>query len=74
MTEKLLPCPFCGGEAAFGTVSYSSSTVREQNWGQYTFHKINCILCGSTNLGLVGFRTAEDAAAHWNKRFHGEQK
>lgn len=64
----LLPCPFCGGEASLGTIRYSSATIREQHWGQDTFHKVNCIRCGSDNLGLVGFATRELATEHWNRR------
>lgn len=71
---SLKPCPFCGGEAAPGTIRYHDKTVREQEWGQDTFHKINCIVCGANNLGIVGFRTPELAAAHWNRRSECLQK
>jgi hypothetical protein len=64
----LRPCPFCGGKAAFGTVTYGEKTVAYQHWDQDTFHKINCIICGTDNCGLVGHRTQSDAAEHWNKR------
>lgn len=35
MSEELQACPFCGGDAAMGTVHYSDSTVREQQWAGY---------------------------------------
>lgn len=66
----LLPCPFCGGEAAFNTIRYSAEHVREQNWGQDTFHGVNCIICGTSNRGIVGFRTPEAAAVKWNRRVY----
>jgi hypothetical protein len=72
MTElqklSLKPCPFCGGEASYNTVTYSESMVEEQEWSQAKFHGVNCIHCGVSNLGLVGHRTTDDAARHWNVR------
>lgn len=72
MTDEvtLLPCPFCGGEAAFGTVRYSDKTIAEQNWGQDTFHSVNCVVCGTNNRGPVGYRAKELAAEAWNRRSH----
>ncbi len=66
--HPLDPCPFCGGEAAFGTIRYSEKTVNEQTWDQDTFHKVNCIVCGANNLGIVGWKTPALAAEHWNRR------
>jgi len=67
MTESgLKSCPFCGGKAALGTIKYIDSTVREQEWKQATFHKVNCILCASTNLGR--FKSPTEAIEHWNRR------
>lgn len=71
-TVFLYRCPFCGGEAAFGKTTYSSQTIREQNWGQDTFHSVSCISCGACNRGLVGYRTQDEAAAHWNRRSNAE--
>lgn len=64
----LLACPMCGSEAAFNEVRYSSKMIREQNWGQDTFHGVNCTRCGLDNKGLVGHRTQAAAATAWNKR------
>ena len=66
--SELKPCPFCGGEAAFGTTKYCKSTVKEQGWDQSTFHSVNCIICGTSNRGLVGHDTQESAARAWNRR------
>lgn len=59
---KLLPCPFCGGDAAFGGSRLSSNS----DW----HHFVNCISCGA-KMGVVlnlGFPTETDAAAAWNTR------
>lgn len=66
--SELLPCPFCDGPASYGTVRYSSATIREQHWGQDTFHYVSCELCGSNNRGLVGHRDTDKAREHWNTR------
>jgi mRNA degradation ribonuclease J1/J2 len=66
--DGLKPCPFCGGEAARNTVTYSERMVSEQHWEQSTFHGVNCIVCGVTNVGMVGHATPERAAERWNRR------
>jgi hypothetical protein len=68
---KLLPCPFCGGEAsAGGHVRYSPTN--EATWTDGTnvdeAFFVNCIKCGVTNMGIIGHRTPEDAAIQWNTR------
>lgn len=65
---KMLPCPFCGGEASIGSTTYSEITVREQEWDQDTFYHVGCMHCGGECKGVVGFETREAAAAEWNKR------
>lgn len=67
-TVALEPCPFCAGSAGFGTVKYSESTVREQQWEQDTFHFVSCERCATNNKGLTGFRDEGRAALHWNMR------
>lgn len=64
----LLPCPFCGGEAAFGTIRYSSKMVREQEWTQDVFHTVGCISCGSSTQKITGHKTQDGAAESWNAR------
>lgn len=64
----LKPCPFDGHVAAFGLTRYAAAMVAEQGWSQDCFHFISCCACGASNLGLVGFHTQQEAAAHWNSR------
>ncbi len=65
-TLKLLDCPFCGGEASFGTIEYDDHTVKKQGWSQNIFHTVNCIQCGGGTEKRR--RTQEDAAKSWNAR------
>ncbi len=66
--SSLKACPFCGGEAAFATVRYSSVTMAEQEWEQDMFHYVSCVACGACNRGLVGHRNQFLAAVRWNSR------
>ena len=68
MSEELKPCPFCGGGAAVNTVRYSDKMVRENGWKQSVFHGVNCIPCGASNRGLIGYYTAAAAIGAWNRR------
>ncbi|MFZ2524443.1 MAG: Lar family restriction alleviation protein [Candidatus Ferrigenium altingense] len=61
-------CPFCGGEAAYAWIEYSERHVKEQGWKQRIFDFVSCVSCGVSNKGLVGFKTKEQAAKHWNTR------
>ncbi len=64
----LLPCPFCGGEAAPNTTRTSDKEFIRLN-GQDTYYAVNCIMCGAWNKGIAyGFRTPEKAVEHWNSR------
>ena len=61
--NKLLPCIWCGGKAAF--------------IGGGGIHAVRCTRCGKTNERLNagiyydGYATAEKAAKDWNKRKKG---
>lgn len=66
--SDLKPCPFCGGEAAPNTVTYTDQMVRQHGWKQKVFHAVNCIRCGVNNLGLVGHDSPDQAAHQWNRR------
>ena len=68
---QLLDCPFCGGEAASNTMRTSDKDLIRLN-GQDEFYGVNCIICGANNRGLVGYKTQEAAAAHWNRRFNDD--
>lgn len=62
---KLLPCPFCGGEA--NPPRYD---------GQYMSASVICMTCAATTFG-TGFKLSalDDACANWNRRArpeHGE--
>lgn len=66
--RELLPCPFCGGDAAFNTVRTSNKSVIRLN-GTDTFYGVNCIACGVTTNGFGhGCKTQERAAERWNRR------
>lgn len=67
----LKPCPFCGGEAAPGTIRYSDHHAKRQGWDQTRFFFVNCMSCGAQNQGIVGRRTPEAARDHWNRRVEG---
>lgn len=71
--NRLLCCPFCGGEASEGTIKYAEeSEIAKTNDGQSLFHYCNCIDCGVSNMGIIGFRTPSEARNHWNMRvFNG---
>jgi hypothetical protein len=68
MADELKCCPFCSGDGAPATVRYSRETVDEQGWGQSEYHYVSCVSCGANNCGIVGHRTPERAADHWNRR------
>lgn len=71
IVERLLPCPFCGGEAsADGSVRYHENHEAWWDDGERILdaYFCNCVKCGISNLGLLGHRTRADAIAKWNKR------
>lgn len=63
MTDKLLPCPFCGGGAEFSV----GKTGDGKDW-----HYIECVDCGSlgpnVNYADHGIRLKEALADAWNQR------
>lgn len=64
----LLPCPFCGGEAATNTCKTSDREFIRLN-GRDTGYGVNCISCGTTTRGFgVGRATEAAAIAAWNRR------
>lgn len=66
--DELKPCPFCGGKAAVNTIRYAADSETAKLNGQTLFYGVNCISCGTNNLGLVGHKTEESAIAAWNRR------
>ncbi|MFU1939413.1 Lar family restriction alleviation protein [Bordetella hinzii] len=65
---ELKSCPFCGSGAAMNTVRYAADSETAKLNGQSLFYGVNCISCGTNNLGLVGHKTEESAIAAWNRR------
>jgi Lar family restriction alleviation protein len=74
MTEKLLPCPFCGGEAsADGHIRYSEPLIDTWWPGDIPITEafyVNCIKCGAVSRsGIVnGYQTRAEAIKRWNTR------
>lgn len=67
----LLPCPFCGGEGAYGSAHYSPS--HEAWWDDGTqvidAHFVSCVKCGGSRRGIIGgHQTKALAAEAWNTR------
>jgi len=56
---KLLPCPFCGGEAAIADWSATSSNLP---FDAYCSSKDGC------RITLEGYSSADEAATAWNTR------
>jgi Lar family restriction alleviation protein len=66
--ETRKPCPFCGGNPARGHVNYHAQSETARLNKQSQFYFINCVECGASNQGMVGFSTEDDAIAAWNRR------
>ena len=68
--SKLLPCPFCGGEAEYYTYEqehdlYDSNTLGFLETYETTEHYVGCKEC----LAMVGtFVTKKQAVKAWNTR------
>lgn len=61
MGEKLLPCPFCGGEASFEEADYCGRTV----------FSVGCVSVDGDCIGyqmLATYSRRSEAAAAWNTR------
>lgn len=68
MPSELLPCPFCGGKAEYGSIKISNKEIERLN-ERSEGHFVNCIMCGSNNNSLaLGYDTKEKAKYYWNKR------
>lgn len=63
-TVKLLPCPFCGGEAE---LRYHPSCMRDPSHRAW---EVGCSLC-SARVGCTIYaigKTIDEAIAAWNRR------
>ena len=56
MTEKLLPCPFCGVEARI--------MLEEEDRPDDSFHNVYCTVCGAQ----FWVKSKTEAIAAWNRR------
>ncbi len=64
MTEKLKPCPFCGGRASIRAVTpVHSSDAKKYGYGDYFVMCENCLTTSNN------YNTEERAAEHWNRRY-----
>lgn len=63
MSEKLLPCPFCGGE----------SRIREYKDVEFLIHNADCFMvqCDRCGCGTSYEATKAEAIAAWNRRASG---
>lgn len=79
MSEKLLPCPFCGGEARFIQTAYGTTNLNSVSLS----FSIRCVKCSATApnaMGKIAINLLEDgtlnawrddrekAAEAWNRR------
>ena len=73
MTDKLKPCPFCGGE--------SKLEITTECWGHGEYHEnyfIKCMRCGSRGKSEVVYdktpRQCEaDCIENWNRRTNNDR-
>ena len=63
MSEKLKPCPFCGGEASLSVDTEAVRDTENRLWA----YQITCNKCSSTT-GLCW--SDEMAVKEWNRREH----
>lgn len=69
MTNELKPCPFCGGEAAFGYIRFTAEIYRPDGTQREDGHFVSCVRCGSSNQGVCcGYDTQDKALELWNRR------
>ncbi|WP_158247940.1 Lar family restriction alleviation protein [Paracoccus sp. SY] len=70
---KLLPCPFCGGEASAEGYQRWTKPCPDMTWSNgepvTEAYFCNCPSCGVANtVSDVGHQTRADAIAAWNRR------
>lgn len=69
-SDKLLPCPFCGGEAELYSyeaerVIYDSDTLGYVDTEYFTKYGVSCTGC---NCLMAEYKSEEHATAEWNTR------
>lgn len=70
ISDKLLPCPFCGGEAELYSyeaerVIYDSDTLGYVDTECFTKYGVSCTGC---NCLMAEYKSEEHATAEWNTR------
>lgn len=65
MSDKLKPCPFCGGEAAY-------SETNPSHIGDDNGFMVYCKKCYTESS--YDFQTRENAIAAWNRRYEQEKQ
>ncbi len=69
--NKLLSCPFCGGNASFGSIRLSSPSpiTNKDGSNRNDSFFVSCQHCQANNNGIVhGYQTGDEAATAWNTR------
>lgn len=71
--DKLLPCPFCGGEATLKTTRKSDGQI------SYDSSYVLCLDCRSTGLSFTKYydvsqHPEQEAIAAWNRRAQPENE
>ncbi|WP_196596041.1 Lar family restriction alleviation protein [Pectinatus frisingensis] len=66
MSDKLKPCPFCGG-----TPNIHDDDNKHPEFGKEIFWQIYCMDCFGTN---GWFDSVDDAITAWNRRADNEKK
>lgn len=61
--QKLKPCPFCGGKAAFhNCAELENEAMAAKITGQVGIH------CCTCRVATLPYESHEEAAAAWNRR------
>ncbi len=63
MSEKLKPCPFCGGTAIQVDFEVPETDIDDPNFGGSA---IECLNCHATTAVVFGFK--ENLNERWNER------
>ena len=65
---KLLPCPFCGGDAETAISLYTAEDAKEEGWAQTEFHVVICQKCEAMTKDNPRYSSRAEAISAWNNR------